>query len=155
MSRLFKVKSRADIKTTFAWGEEIALRAAIDYETRFGKAEIEEVKEKDEVEPGKVQVDFFLDFGGIMLGTMRPHVVEVRGIRVGFWPHQEVYLMDAIDKALQSDRGGFFKLHAAHICMCLPGWLLEGISDTVKAESGVIGQQADLQFEDWKEGKKQ
>jgi hypothetical protein len=103
---MFKITG-LHLKPTYCLTEEIRSTVLADYVARdFDDLEVihEEGREC-----------FHLDFGGMLLTTMKPMTIR----HISFWPHQFDSVLGMM-KASEARDGGYIKLHGRHACFCLP-----------------------------------
>lgn len=144
-----QVNDSPTIKTTYAWGKDIARLAADEYIRRFStRAWIAVPYNEDD---GETNIcDFFLDFGGMIIGSNEPYIIAVDGFRLGFHAHQAFAVSEALEKAIEKDRGGYVKVHGEWICICLPTILALNLLDEMKQHEGRAENLADEMFALWK-----
>jgi len=102
---MFKITG-LHLKPTYCLTEETHCTVLADYRAReFDDLEVIH-------EPGE---SFHLDFGGMLLITMKPMTIR----SISFWPHQFDAVLGML-KTSEARDGGYVKLHGRHACFCLP-----------------------------------
>lgn len=139
MTHLYRIHSRDDIKSTFAYTRPIAEVVALDYRQRFEAGEFT-VRE---------DVTYGIDAGGMIIVDMPTRTVAVGDLVFEFWCHQARWAERRLRRALERIRGegpaAYVKVHGRWTCLAVP----VGVADELLAKVSAVAEDAEREADEF------